>query len=73
MSGHRCVEKYTDQCDDANEDGILVHNDVRGRWGGEGGVLVEGVLASIFFGSIKCLVTERMQGHICCAPLDSRH
>lgn len=72
MSHYRRAEKYPDQCDDANEDGILVHNDPRGGRGGGLGLLEE-VLASIFLGSIKCLVTERVRGHICCAPLDSRH
>lgn len=39
MSHYRRAEKYPDQCDDANEDGILVHNDPRGvgGWVGVGG------------------------------------
>lgn len=70
MSHYRRAEKYPDQCDDANEGGILVHNDPLGGWrlvGGGGG------MAAIFFGTIKCLVTARTRGHLYCAPLDSRH
>lgn len=41
MSHYCRVEKYPDQCDDANEHGILVHNDPLGvgagrRVGGRG-------------------------------------
>lgn len=65
MSHYCRVEKHPDQCDDANEDGILEHNDPLGVRGWEAAV------ASIFLGTIKCLVTEHKRGHICCAPLDS--
>lgn len=51
MSHYRRVEKYPDQCDDANEDGILVYNDPPGV--GAGRLVERGVGCWLPFSSAQ--------------------